>query len=279
MAGGLADFVQGAGGGALAGAGVGGLPGAIIGGAAGGFLGLFGGNKDEEENKKRLEDYYNEVRTRGAPQVGYSAQAGYSGFRDNQKNLVSHLEAMSQGRGPSLAAEQFKASTNRNIAQQQGLALSGQGNATAAAMMAANNSAQLGAQASQDAGMARIGEQQMALNQLGLTLHGARGADEDMDRFNAGQTNQFALANLDAQLRARGMDDATRLQILNQQAGRASSPSLGQQLLAGGAGLYSMAATQNSLNRGSQTPATGPGTRLGDNSFGGTPYAPGTYGR
>jgi hypothetical protein len=260
MAGGLTDFIEGAGGGALAGGSLGGPWGAVAGGIGGGLLGLFGGNKDDENQRKQMEQYYNEVRNRGTPQVGQSASADYSSFRDNQKNLVSHLEAMSQGRGPSLAAEQFKASTDRNIAQQQGMALSGQGNATAAAMMAANNSAQLGAQSTQDAGQARIQEQQMALNQLGLTLHGARGGDEDMNRFNAGQANQFSLANLDAQLRARGMDDATRLQLISQMQGaKNQGPSLSQSILAGGAGMYSMGATNSAQNRANRPQLSYPG--------------------
>lgn len=253
MAGGLGDFISGAGGGALAGGSTGNPLLALGGGIVGGLAGYFGGNQDDAQNKKRMEDYYSETRTRGAPSVGHTATGNYSDFRNNQSNLIEHLEAMSQGRGPSLATEQFKATNDRNVAQQQAMALSGQGNATAAAMGAANNSAQLGAQSAQNAGQARIQEQQMALNQLGLTLHGARDMDEGMNRFNAGQTNQTSLANLDAQLRARGMDDATRLQILSQMNGQNNQPSVGDGILAGGAGMFSMGATNRAQNRGNQS--------------------------
>ena len=249
--------VEGAAGGALAGGSFAGAPGAVVGGVVGGLAGLFGGGGDENKNKdrQRLLDYYASLQgreSRGAPQIGSTAQADYSTFRDNQSNLIKHLEAMSQGRGPSLAAEQFKSSTDRNIAQQQALAQSGRGNQTAAAFQAANNSAQLGAQSAQDAGVARIAEQQMALNQLGLTLHGARGSDEDTNRFNAGQLNNTALANIDAQLKARGLDDEARIRVLGMITGGSANtgPGLGSQILAGGAGLYSMYATNKAANRG-----------------------------
>lgn len=244
----LSNFGSGAAGGALAGASIGGPWGAVIGGVGGGILGLLSGS-DKDKARNSYESYQNEVRKRGLPQAGMSAQADYSGFRDNQSNLVSHLEAMSQGRGPSLAAEQFKQSNDRNVASQQALAQSGQGNATAQAMMAANNSAQLGAQSAQDAGVARIQEQQMALNQLGMTLHGARGMDEQTNQFNANERNQTNLANLDAQLRASGMNDQTRLQIMAQLAGSAG-PSMGESILAGGASMYSMGAANKAANKG-----------------------------
>lgn len=245
----LGGFIQGAGGGALGGFGIGGPIGGLVGGVLGGLGGLFGGG-EEEKNRKMMTDYYNEVRRRGTPSISGASTADYSGFRRNQSNLISNLEALSQGRGPSLAAEQFKRSTDRNVAQQQGLALSGQGNATAAAMGAANNSAQLGAQATQDAGVARMQEQLGALNQLGLTIHGARGMDEDVNKFNANERNQIAIQNLDAQLRARGLDDAARLQILGNLQGAAATPSMGERILAGGAGLFSQAATNRAMSRG-----------------------------
>jgi hypothetical protein len=93
---------------------------------------------------------------------------------------------------------------------------------------------QLGAQANQDAAMARIQEQYNAQNQLGLTLHGARGQDEAMSQFNAGAQNQFAMANQDAQLRAWGLNDSAVLGALGGAAGVPQRAGLGEQLLAGG---------------------------------------------
>jgi hypothetical protein len=134
----------------------------------------------------------------------------------------------------------MQAATDRNMKGQQALAAGARGpNAAMAQFTAANNAAGLGAQAAQDSGAARIAEQQMALQQLGLTLHGARGADEDMSRFNAGQRNEFQLANLNA----RGMSQSQRLQLLGMMGGGAQGPSMGEQLMAGGANLFALGGT------------------------------------
>lgn len=241
----MADWGQGlkgAGGGALAGAGLGGPLGAVIGGGLGLLGGLFGGESENDSQRRQmLMDLYN--RQGQAPQAGPASQAGYSGFRENQSALVKRLEALSQGQGPSLAAQQFQQATDRNNAQQMSMAVSGRGGPLAG-FNAANNMGVLGAQAAQGSAIARTQEEQMALQQLGLTLHSGREADESMNRFNSGQQNQFALANLDARLKSMGMDDARRLQILQMLGGQNSQPGLGDQLLAGGAGLYSLAASQ-----------------------------------
>lgn len=238
---------QGAAGGALAGSAFGPV-GTVIGGAAGGLLGAFGGGESEEQkaNRQRLEAYYNQVQNRQAPQMGPAAQSSYSNFRGNQADLVSRLEALSKGQGPSLAMEHLKQATDRNMSQQAGVANSGRGGPLAA-QQAANNMALLGSQATQQSTGARIQEQQMALNQLGLTLHGARGMDEETNRFNTGQKNQNAEANMLARLKAMGMNDEAALQILKQMGGsadgQAAQPSMGERLLAGGAGMYAQYAT------------------------------------
>src|SRR5690606_6424240 len=117
-------------------------------------------------------------------------------------------------RGPSLATQQMKANTDRNIAQQQALAQTGGVNPALMAMGAANNSAKLGAQSAQDSAMLRTQEQLNAINALGINIHGARGADDDMSRFNASQQNQMGQFNVDARLRGMGMNDAARLGAL-----------------------------------------------------------------
>lgn len=265
---GLGDFLQGAGGGALAGAGLGGGPfGALVGGALGGIAGLFGGNQ-QDAFRGRLNSLDQQFAGRAAPQAGPAAQAGLSSFRDNQQGLVNRLEAMAAGQGPSLAQAQLQAATDRNVKQQQALAAGARGpNAAMAQFQAANNAAQLGAQAAQDAGAARIAEQQMALQQLGLALHGARGQDEDMGRFNAGQQNDVMLANLQAQLQGRGQNDLARLQLLQMLGGMSGGPSLAEQILAGGASLYNFGATQRAQSRAGSGGQSGP-------SIYGTQYGP-----
>jgi len=244
--------LKGAGGGALAGGSVGGLPGAIIGGG----LGLLGGFGGESENDKRqremLMQYYNQVGGRAAPQAGAAAQSGYSGFRSNQAALISRLEAMANGQGPSLAKQQFEQATDRNMRGQQAMAASGRGGPLAQ-LTAVNNMASLGANAAQGSALARTNEQMQAIGQLGGVINQGRGADENTNMFNAGQQNNTSLANLDARLRAMGMNDQARLQILQQLGGQntrqSQTPGLGDQILAGGAGMFAQGATQSAQGR------------------------------
>lgn len=266
----MADWQQGgkgAVGGALGGAQLGSMIapglGTAIGGVAGGLLGglggLYGGGESENDQKNRqmLMDYYSNVMGRGTPQAGPAAQAGYSGFRQNQSDLISRLEALSKGQGPSLAAQQFNQATDRNMSQQQALAGSGRGGPLAS-FNAANNMSMLGANAAQGSAQARIAEQQMALGMLGNQINAGRGADESTNQFNAGQQNDMARANLEARLRKMGYDDNAILGIMSQLGGQnqrqAQTPGMGDQLLAGGAGLFALGASQ----RGSQIPQGNP---------------------
>ena len=98
---------------------------------------------------------------RTAPQAGPAAMGQTSDFRGNQQDLISRLEALSKGQGPSLAAEQLRQATDRNMGQQASIAQSGRGNAALAGLTAANQGAQLGQQAASDSAVARIAEQQI----------------------------------------------------------------------------------------------------------------------
>lgn len=254
---------QGAVGGALGGAAAGsafGPVGTLIGAGAGGILGGIGGylsGQDQNESRRRMEEYYRRVLDRQAPQAGPAAQANLSSFRGNQSDLVRMLEDQAAGRGPSMAGEQLRAATDRNVRQQAGFAAGQAGSgAGIAAFQAANNIGQLGAQSAQDAGIARIAEINAARQQLGLTLQGARGQDEETGRFNAGQQNEMSRANLEAQLRTMGYNDAAILQIMQGMAPQ--GPGLGSQLLAGGAGAFGQMAGSRG---GSGAPAAGGGFR------------------
>jgi hypothetical protein len=247
--------------------------GTAIGAVAGGLYGGFGGGgsdgrktSDEAANRKMLLDYYNRVYNRQAPQMGPAAQGSLSSFRQNQSDLVSRLEAMSRGEGPSLAAQQLRAATDRNSAQQASMANSGRGGPMAV-QSAANNMGLLGAQAAQDSASARIAEQQMALGQLGQNLNSARGADEEMSRYNAGQMNDVQKANLDAKLRAMGMDDQMIARIFSEltgsAAGQATRPSEAQKALSGAINAYTLYAANkgngNSAPSGSSGGSSGGG--------------------
>lgn len=249
------NIAKGAGGGALAGGSVGGPWGAAIGAVGGGLLAAFQGDP-EEKKRQQEESFYRELQRRQAPLIQNTHQADYSGFRQNQQNLISQLEAMGRGEGPSLAQKQLEAATDRNVKQQQGMALSGRGNATMAAQGAANNAGILGAQAGQDAAQARIVEQNNALSLLGLNLHGARDADEGMNRFNTGARNNTEMLNQQARSGMYGLTDAGRLGLLN---GQQPGPGMGDQLLAGGAGMFAQGAAQRSNNNGSRPYLAYPG--------------------
>lgn len=246
--------LKGAAGGALAGGAVGGPVGALIGGGLG-LLGGFGGGESENEKRSRqmLMDYYNKVNGRqpiqmGAQQMGQVSQP----IRARQLSLADQLEAISSGKGPSLATEQLRQATDRNVAQQASFANSGRGGPMAAAQ-AANNSARLGAQAAQDSGIQRIAEANQARQLLGLNLHGMREQDEGMSRFNAAQGNDMSQAQMWANLKARGMDDEAIMGVIGRLQGQntavAGRPGLGDQLLSGGAGMYSQAMAQRAASR------------------------------
>jgi len=213
-----------------------------------------------------LQQYYQQVGGgRTAPQAGPAGQAGYSGFRANQAGLITRLEALASGAGPSLASQQFKEATDRNQASQAGMAASGRGGPMAQ-FQAANNMALLGSQAAQGSAAARIQEQQMALGLLSNNITAGRSSDENTNQFNVGQKNQFELANMDARLRQMGMDDQTRLQLLSQMGGQnqatAGRVGMGEQILAGGAGLFGMYAgqqAQSKANNGGWTQSGMPG--------------------
>ena len=254
-------------GGGLAGGSMGGPWGAGIGaglGFAGGLFGGDGGPSDEEKQQMRMmQNYWGELQNRQAPQMGPAAQAGYSGFRQNQSDLISRLEAMSQGKGPSLAMEQMKAGMDRSQSAQASMANSGRGGPMMA-MQAANNMGRLQAQGTQDAGAARIAEQQMALGQLGMTLHSARGSDEMQNRFDAGARNENGMANLDARLRSMGMNDQARLGVLGamgnwngNQTAKSGQPGMGDQLMAGGAGMFAAGLGRSAGPAGAKAPGAG----------------------
>lgn len=240
---------KGAGGGALAG-GAFGPWGAAIGGVAGGAIGLFSGgeSKNDQSTRNMLMDYYKSVQSRQPYNMAPTQYGQISGdVRNQQQSLNDQLTALSQGKGPSLAEQQLRSATDRNVSQAAGFANSGRGGPMAVSQ-AANNQARMGAQASQDAASARIAESNQARQLLGLNLHGMREQDENMSQFNAGQGNQMSQAQLLALIHQRQMQDQGVMGAIGglqgQNTAQYGRPQLSDQILAGGAGLYSLAATQ-----------------------------------
>lgn len=240
----------------------------MSGGLVGGVSNFLLGDDPQDAQRQQLQTYLDSLmKGRDAPQAGPAHQSVNSGFRGNQQDLITRLEAMSKGQGPSLASEQLKAATDRNMSQQASIASSGRGNNVGMmAMLGSNNSAKLGAQAAQDSAQARIQEQNMAFGQLGGAINQGRNSDEANSQFNAQQGNFRDQANLQAKLQAMGMNDEQIRNIMGQMTGMASQPTQGERFLAGAAGMASMGLTSGGSGGGGLNSA---GLGSGGNDYGG----------
>lgn len=237
------QVLSGGAGGAMAGSAFG-PAGTAVGGLIGGALGMFGGGDPNQQYRDQMTGYANSQMGRMAP------QAAMSDFRGNQADLVAMLEAQARGEGPSLAGQQLQAGVDRAGRSAMGMAAGARGpNAALGQFQAQQTMGDLGAQANQQAAMARIQEQYNAQNQLGLTLHGARGQDEGMNQFNAGQ-----------QMQLYGMNDALMMQALGGAAGVQPRAGIGDQILAGGQGALGFRlGQQGQQSAGGQRPVFGAG--------------------
>lgn len=212
-------------------------PWGTVGGAILGGLGGFLGGDPKNEYRKQLEALAKGYGQRTAPQAGPASQAGYSGFRANQAGLISQLEAMARGEGPSAATLQMREAMDRAAGAQASAAAGAAGrgaNAGAAFRQASNNMAAIQAQGARDTATMRAAEQINALGQLGQVTAQGRAADEGINQFNAAAQNQVALANLQARLQQLGLNDQAQLQALMAAMGATQAP-LGSSVLAGGA--------------------------------------------
>lgn len=198
---------------------------------------------------------------RDAPSAN-SYAASTSNFRGGQSQLARMLMNQAQGRGPGqrLVRMQAQNMADRGVAQQYGMAASqrpggGAGAYQNAAMNAANMTSRVGEQAAMGGLQAQLG----AVGQLGGVLQGARGQDEQLRMFNAGQRQQGSQFNADAQLRQMGLNDQAQLEALRQRLqlsgmqqqggltyeqlrnqyrlGQMQQPTFGDQLMSGGASL------------------------------------------
>jgi len=227
---------QGAAGGAAAGGAIGGPWGALLGGGVGLLGGLFGSSgagQYQDQLKKLAAGYGNRTAPRGTAQLAQN-----SGFRSNQAGLISNLEALARGEGPSAAQLQMREAMDRAAGAQAGAAAGAGGrgvNSGGALRNAMNNTAAIQAQGARDTATLRAQEQFNALGQLGQTLAQGRAADENTSQFNAGAQNQMTQANMDAMLQQLGLNDRSQLQALLMAMGGAGAGT-GTSILAGGAG-------------------------------------------
>lgn len=121
-------------------------------------------------------------------------------FRQGQQSLVGQLQAQANGTGPSLAQNQLQLATNRNIAQQLGVAAttSGQMNGAASLRQSALSSAAANQGLAQNSATLRLQEQLQAQQELNDALSSGRSQDLSAATTQAGLTQQTALANQNA---------------------------------------------------------------------------------
>lgn len=185
----------------------------------------------------------------------YTAQD--SAFRGNQSQLAQML--MGQARGEnSLSAEQLRQGQMSSVAQQQALAASAApGQQSTALRMAMGNAARQGYGMSGQAAMAGIAERNAAAQSLGGVLSGARGQDQQMgmynagnqqaaSQFNAGQNGALAQALLQAQLQNAQAQQQGSMAYQGDRTQRFGAmlgvPTTGERVLGAAQGAASMAA-------------------------------------
>ncbi len=174
---------------------------------------MFGGKPNYTANPQDAQlahgDYYrdmskgyiNQVDNRNAPQAYEHPE-----FRNAQSGLVQQLQGVSSGQQAGAGELAARRAISRALASQQSMAASQRGgNAALAAREAARNSAQLGTQGAGQAQQAAMQDQMQARGLLGQVTAQGRSADQAMQ-----------LANLNAQLQARGMDDQQRVALMSQ---------------------------------------------------------------
>ncbi len=178
-------------------------------------------------------DAGNAAQGRGAP------QAGRSGFRQDQRQAIGMLQGLASGQGPSAANMQLQDSLRRNVSAQQALAASARpGESGAAQRMASQQASLLGGSLANQGANARVQEQLGAMGMLGNAIQGARGQDESLN-----------LANVQAQLQQRGMNDQQQQAMYQQNLQNAIAAQQG--------GLGAQNARNSLLAAGLNTPTPG----------------------
>lgn len=129
-------------------------------------------------------------------------QKAQAEFRLGQQNLIGQLAMQASGRGPSVAGAQLQQASQANQAATFAQLASARGgvNGAGLARNAMNTSANIQAQTSRDAAVARMQEQMNAQQGLAGVLNQARGADIGMATSQAGLDSQRNLASHSAQV-------------------------------------------------------------------------------
>lgn len=179
------------------------------------------GNRDpgalEGQGRRR------EMLLRGANYVKgrEGAEAGMSAFRARQKRGLNMLEQQARGEGPSIARQQAQESLQRGVSAQQALAAGARpGQQAAAARQASQQGSLLAGSVAGASALGRAQEQIGAQQNYMSAVGQARGMDQNIN-----------LANLQAEMQQRGMNDAQQRALLEMElrnAGMAQQGQLGQ---------------------------------------------------
>ncbi len=195
---------------------------------------------------KFLGDQANQFERRQAPQ-SQSFMGSAGSFRNRQDALSQQLMADSQGNGPTQQIVRMQAQDAANRAGQQQMAMAnsarpGMGGMAYrnAAMNMGNAQSAVGGQAA----MAGMQGQLGAMGQYAQFLDGARGQDQQLHMFNAGQAQNASQFNVDAQLRQLGLNDESQLEALRQRLQAAQYQQQGGQAYQAARGQRFNALTQ-----------------------------------
>lgn len=154
------------------------------------------------------------VQGRGAPQIGAYQTAGASDpFRSQQLGLAQQLGRLASGQD-SYSAEQLRQAADANIGMQQGMMASNRANPAMAARMGMQNAGRINQGLAGQQSLAGIQERNTAAMGLGGLLAQGRGADEQLNMFNAGQQNQRTGMQAGMNQQQMGMNDQAGLGYL-----------------------------------------------------------------
>jgi len=139
-------------------------------------------------------------------------------LRANQMGLIERLQAAERGEGPSLANEQLKAATDRNLAQQMAMAASTGG--AIGLRQLGQQQASTAQQLAQQSAMNRMQEQIAARQELAGALQSGRAMDAELAQAQAQLGQQAGMTNLETRRLAAQENLRSQLQrrqdIINQ---------------------------------------------------------------
>ncbi len=167
---------------------------------------------------KFLGDQANQFERRLAPQ-SQSFMGSAGSFRNRQDALSQQLMADAQGNGPTQQIVRMQAQDAANRAGQQQMAMANSARPGMGGMAYRNAAMNMGNAQSAVGGQAALAGMQGqlgAMGQYGQFLEGARGQDQQLHMFNAGQAQNASQFNTDARLKQMGLNDQAQLEALRQ---------------------------------------------------------------